>query len=183
MQLQGGMERSFKIVAGSPFPRLDVQDLDGHARDLGTPEHGADWMMVVVYRGVHCPICTKYLGALPRFRQRLLDAGVDVAAVSADSQAQLREHTKKLDVNFPLYFGLSVEQMRSLGLYISHPRSPKETDHPFAEPAVFVVNADRTIQIVDISNAPFARPDLERLTDGIEFIRKKDYPIRGTFLY
>jgi len=70
--------------------------------------------------------------------------------------------------------------MNTLGLYISEPRSEKETDHPFAEPGVFVVNADGEIQIVDISNAPFARPELEALANGLAFIRKNDYPIRGT---
>ena len=35
----------------------------------------------------------------------------------------------------------TVEQMQQLGVYISHPRSPQETDHPFAEPGLFVINA------------------------------------------
>ena len=70
--------------------------------------------------------------------------------------------------------------MNTLGLYISDPRSEKETDHPFAEPGVFVTNAKGEIQIIDISNAPFARPELEALANGLSFIRKNDYPIRGT---
>ena len=47
-------------------------------------------------------------------------------------------------------------------------------------PGVFVVNGDGNIQILDISNAPFARPDLEGLLNGIKFVRDNDYPIRGT---
>jgi hypothetical protein len=70
--------------------------------------------------------------------------------------------------------------MQTLGLYISDPRSEKETDHPFAEPEVFVINAEGEIQIIDISNAPFVRPELEALANGLSFIRENDYPIRGT---
>ena len=79
--------------------------------------------------------------------------------------------------------GLTIDQMRELGVYISHPRSPQETDHPFAEPGLFVVNSDRRVQVVDVSNNPFVRPDLERLVSGLEWIRdpKNDYPIRGTY--
>ena len=33
-------------------------------------------------------------------------------------------------------------QMLALGLYVSEPRSEEETDRPFAEPGVFVINAD-----------------------------------------
>jgi peroxiredoxin len=112
-----------------------------------------------------------------------LGIGIDTAAVSADSKAQLREHRKRLDVNFPLYFGLNLEQMSELGLYISVPRSAEETDHNFAEPGLFVVNSDSQIQVIYISNNPFARPDLEILVSGLEWIRMSDnkYPIHGTF--
>jgi len=72
---------------------------------------------------------------------------------------------------------------KKLGLYISKPRSGKETAHNFAEPALFVVNEKNDIHIAEIANAPFVRPDLEQLVSGLEFIRKPDnnYPIRGTF--
>jgi hypothetical protein len=62
---------------------------------------------------------------------------------------------------------------------VSTPRSAQETDQPFPEPGLFVVNGDGKIQIVDISNAPFARPDLATLLGGIKFVRANDYPIRG----
>ena len=105
------------------------------------------------------------------------------AAVSADSKAQLEEHLTRLDVNFPLHYGLTPEQMQELGLYVSLPRSEKETDHNFPEPGLFVVNADRKLQVVDLSNNPFARPDLEIFVSGLEWIRapENNYPIRGTY--
>ena len=79
----------------------------------------------------------------------------------------------------PVLAGLSEEEMRTLGLYISSPRSPDETDRNFAEPATFVINPDGKVQIVDVSNAPFARPDLKGLLDGIRFVMAKHYPVRG----
>jgi len=169
-----------KIQAGVKFPDMKVQMLNGEMKSLGTPENGHDWKLVVVYRGQHCPICTKYLNQLETVKKSFADAGVDIIAVSGDSKAQLESHLEKLDINFPIAYGLTVEQMDTLGLYISEPRSEKETDHPFAEPAVFVVNAEGNIQIVDISNAPFARPELEALAQGLSFVRENDYPIRGT---
>lgn len=174
-----------KIEAGATFPEIMARNLDDEIVDLGTPSGDADWIAVVVYRGVHCPMCTKYLNALEGHRQALNGAKVDLVAVSADSKAQLEEHSGKLDVGFPLLYGLTIEQMQKLGLYISNPRSPKETDHPFAEPGLFVVNADRRVQVVDISNNPFVRPALDKLVSGLEWIRDpdNDYPIRGTYEY
>lgn len=174
---------SDKIKAGASFPSLQVQGLDGNAAELGEPANGADWKMVVVYRGQHCPLCTKFLNQLEGFRQALLDTGVDLAAVSGDSREQLESHLERLSVGFPLYFGLTIEQMKTLGVYISIPRSEKETDHPFPEPGLFVINADRQVQVVDISNNPFVRPELEALVSGLAWIRNPDnnYPIRGTY--
>ena len=170
-----------KIQAGTVFPEMEVQVLNGEMTQLGKPANGRDWKLVVVYRGKHCPICTKYLNTLETVLPAFYDNGVDVIAVSGDSKEQLEGHLADLDISFPIAYGLTIEQMNTLGLYISDPRSEKETDHPFAEPAVFVVNGDGNIQIVDISNAPFARPDLEALANGLVFVRKPEnnYPIRG----
>ncbi len=172
-----------KLHAGARFPALPVKDSDDATVDISKPGGDADWRMVVVYRGRHCPMCTKFLNGLASYRQRLLDIGIDIAAVSADSEEQLQEHKERLDVNFPLYFGLTLEQMQELGLYISIPRSEKETDHNFPEPGLFVINSDGDLQVVDLSNNPFARPDLEIFVGGLEWIRnpENNYPIRGTY--
>lgn len=175
-----------KLHAGDAFPSLVVNDLNNEARDLSRPtKDGCDWMMVVVYRGRHCPMCTRYLKALSPFVDDLKAIGVDVAAVSGDSKEQLESHLRKLEEpTFPLFHGLSIEQMKALGLYISSPRSPKETDHPFAEPGLFVINAKGNLQVVDLSNNPFVRPDLNTLVNGLKWIRdpENNYPIRGTYV-
>ena len=174
-----------KIEAGSEFPAIMAANLDGEPVDLGARADDKDWKMVVVYRGKHCPLCTKYLNKLEGYKQELRDINVDLVAVSADSKAQLEKHKEKLDVSFPLLYGLTVEQMQQLGLYISHPRSPMETDHPFAEPGLFVVNEEGRVQVVDLSNNPFVRPEIDQLVSGLAWIRnpENNYPIRGTYAY
>ncbi len=176
---------TYKLQAGAVFPSLEVADADGTVRDISKPTGDCDWMMVVVYRGRHCPMCTRYLNRLEHVVADLAAIGVDVAAVSGDSPAQLARHREKLAVNFPLFHSLSTAQMKQLGLYISDPRSPKETDHAFAEPGLFVINQHGTLQVVDISNNPFVRPELETLVSGLRWIRdpENNYPIRGMHPY
>ena len=172
-----------KIEAGSAFPQIIVNSLEGTDVVLGQPAGNCDWQLVVVYRGRHCPMCTRYLNNIESIRQGLADIGVDMVAVSGDSKAQLEEHRSRLEVGFPLYYGLSQSQMQQLGLYISIPRSAQETDHNFAEPGMFVVNQQGKVQVVDISNNPFARPEIDTFLSGLQWIRNPDnnYPIRGTF--
>ncbi|PKF49146.1 redoxin family protein [Enterovibrio nigricans] len=179
------MAQTNKLAAGSEFPTITLNALDGSSRTLGEPKEGATWQLVVIYRGRHCPMCTRYLNQLEGFKERLGEIGIDIVAASGDSSKQLEDHLTKLDVSFPLVYGLGEAQMKALGLYISVPRSEQETDHHFAEPGMFVINEQGTVQVVDISNNPFVRPDIETLVNGLTWIRNPDnhYSIRGTAPY
>ena len=172
-----------KLIAGDKFPEITVKSQDGTDITLGNPIEGTNWQMIVVYRGRHCPLCTKFLNHLEEYKQRLFENQVDLVAVSADSKEQMEDQLRKLNVSFPIYYGLTLEQMKTLGVYISIPRSEKETDHNFAEPGLFIVNEEGNLHVVDLSNNPFVRPELESLASGLEWIRNPDnnYPIRGTY--
>ncbi|MGF1759330.1 redoxin domain-containing protein [Photobacterium sagamiensis] len=171
------------LAAGQPFPQLSVNTIDGEQVVLGVPKSGFDWQLVVVYRGAHCPLCTRYLNQLNERMHDLHKLGIDVVAVSGDSLAKAKRQLADVNPSYPVGFGLTIEQMQLLGLYVSEPRSPQETDAPFAEPGLFVINEQGLIQVLDISNAPFARPDLDALLMGLEFIKnpENNYPIRGTY--
>ena len=168
-----------KLKSGERLPDATVPKLGGGELRLGVPVDDHDWQMVVVYRGKHCPICKTYLAELKRLAPEFAKTGIGIVAVSSDPEDRARSFTDEIDVPFPVGYDLTVDQMRTLGLYVSEPRSEKETDRPFAEPGVFVINADGLLQVVDISNAPFDRPDLAGLAKGLKFIRDNDYPIRG----
>lgn len=166
-----------KLPAGAPFPDITLPRVGGGEI---APARVDGWRMLVVYRGKHCPLCKRYLTTLDGLREDFAKQQVEVMAVSADPEAKAAAEVKEQGWSIPIGYDLSMEQMRTLGLYVSSPRSPEETDRPFAEPAVFVINPQGAIQVVDVSNAPFARPDLSALLAGLTFVRDKDYPIRGT---
>jgi len=173
---------SEKIAAGALFPEIEVSTITGEKRALVAPTGELDWQLIVVYRGLHCPLCIDYLATLNNLLPKFNAVGADVLAVSADPEEKAQTMVDKISPKFSLGYGLTQQQMRSLGLYISEPHSPKETDRPFAEPALFVVNANNQAHLIDLSNAPFIRPDLNSLLMGLNFIRNpnNNYPIRGT---
>lgn len=168
---------STKLPAGSKMPVTSIPTIGGDTLQIGNTDR---WQMLVVYRGKHCPVCRKYLKTLDGLTDEFKAAGVEILAVSADPREKAESEAREEGWRFPVGYGLSQEQMRSLGLYISEPRSPQETDRPFPEPGLFVVNPSGNVQIVDVSNAPFARPDLNNVLQGIKFIQEHQYPIRGT---
>ncbi|GAB2692031.1 redoxin domain-containing protein [Aliiglaciecola aliphaticivorans] len=174
-----------KLLAGEKFPKIQISDSKGNLANLSEAAHSASatdrWSLVVVYRGYHCPICLKYLNKMTEYTEKLNNLKIDIVAISADTPEQLNKMIDKgLDTNFPVLTGLTLTQMNALGLYISDPMSDSETDHPFPEPGLFLVNPEGDTVMIEIANAPFIRPDLEQLVNGIEFAFENDYPVRGT---
>lgn len=175
---------SLKLNAGELFPDISIDTLDGKNIKLNDIPTNTDWRMVVVYRGLHCPLCTKYLSQLNELLPNFMALGTDVIAVSADSKKKAATQMEQVAPDYAVGYGLTVEQMQALGLYVSEPRSPEETDAPFSEPALFVINDEKKVQVIDIANAPFCRPDLDSIIAGLRFIRdpKNNYPVRGTLI-
>lgn len=174
-----------KLSAGQTFPDIELLSPDGSKVNLLAAAHSEKtsypWTMVVIYRGTHCPICLKYLNAITEFKDRLKSLNIDLIAASADTAKQLDAMKEKgLEVNFPILTELAISDMKTLGLYLSDPMDESETDHVFPEPALFIVNEEGKVVMIDIANAPFIRPDLEQLVSGLEFALEKNYPIRGT---
>ena len=171
------MAHTGKPVAGSNFPPVGVARLGGGEI---VPAAMPGWRLVIVYRGRHCPLCKLYLGTLDRLVDEFAAAAIAVVAISADPEEKAEADRTEFGWRFPIGYGLTIGQARELGLYVSEPRSPQETDRPFAEPGLFLINPQGQIQIVDISNAPFARPDLAAIARGAKRIQEVNYPIRGT---
>ena len=165
-----------KIGAGETFPEIAWPTVAG---DTLNPAAQSGWRMLVVYRGRHCPICKTYLRTLNELLPEFSAAQVAVAAVSADPVEKARADVEQHGWTFPVGYDIQPDQMRMLGLYISNPTSPKETNHQFPEPGLFVINPEGRVQIVDVSNAPFARPDLKLILSGLNFVIAHQYPIRG----
>ncbi|MGB0507364.1 MAG: redoxin domain-containing protein [Pikeienuella sp.] len=143
----------------------------------GTREN---WTLFIVYRGKHCPKCKSYLNILNDMRADWHDAGFDIAVVSADPLEKAKADQAEFGWNFDLGYDLSEDQMTTLGLYVTDPLSPNETDRRFAEPGTYVIRPDGSLLLVAISNGPAARPALPELLGGMIFTKENDRPPRGT---
>jgi peroxiredoxin len=171
------MSEAFKPRVGVPVAPMRFETVDGESVTIGAPKER--WTMLFVYRGQRCRRCKKFLNklnaALPEWR-----AVMDVVVISADTFYKARADKDAFGWEFELAYGLSEPQMRALGLYVSDPLSEAETTMRFAEPGAFGLRPVGTLMLVDISNGPAARPDLEELLDGMIFNIKNDRPVRGT---
>ena len=170
-----------KLASGSQLPKITLSLTKGGEMTLGQPLKKENWQLIIVYRGLHCPLCKKYLQKLESLKDKFLVKGAEVVAVSGDPKDKAMIMVESTKLSIPVGYGLSIQQMKKLGLYISNPISPEETDRPFPEPGMFAVNAEGKIHLIDVSNTPFNRSDLSELLETIEWIKENNYPIRGTY--
>ena len=165
-------------AAGAPFPKVSVPTLGGGDVTLGQSE---DWALVIVYRGLHCPKCKAYMEELDGLLGDFKELGVSVTCVSADTKDKAQAFVDEVGYTGTMAYGLSVDQMREMGVYISAPLSAAEADAPFAEPALFVVNDEGVLHLQDVSTMSWGRPPLMGVRDGINFVRTNNRPPRGTY--
>ncbi len=170
---------STQLKIDQSFPAIRLQTLSGKSLELGKPPQGK-WQLLVTYRGLHCPICKKYLKQLNDMKADFDKLDVQIVAASTDPEGKAKKLATESGLEFEVAYGLSIDQARDLGLYVSIPLDDAETDQPFAEPGLFFIRPDGGLHFAEVSSAPFCRPDLEILKMGIGIIQEKDYPARGT---
>jgi len=165
-----------------PVPELSVSTLQGPwSLSEQDPEN---FTMVVFYRGLHCPICSKYLAELNKLADDFAEVGVSVLAVSSDSEdraQQAREGWGLDKIN--LGYGLSVDQARDWGLHRSAGRGKTsigiEEPAEFSEPGLYLVRPDNSLYWGQVSTMPFARPHFREILGALGFALANDYPARG----
>ena len=142
--------------------------------------------LLVFYRGLHCPICLKYLLELGRLQPEFDQRGVKVIALSSDVQDRAQAMADKLGApGLRMGYGLSLDVARAWGLYISTSRGTTsigiEEPALFSEPGVFIVRPDGTLYYGAVQTMPFARPHFDELLAAIDFALAKGYPARGEY--
>ena len=168
-----------------PVPALNVALTSGGRFVLGASP-GERFDLLVFYRGLHCPICTKYLLELERLGAEFASRRVQPVAISSDTEERGRQMAEKVKADTVKFaYGLSLRSARQWGLYISTARGKTsigiEEPALFSEPGVFLVRPDGTLYYGAVQTMPFARPPLQDLLSAIDFAISRDYPARGEY--
>jgi peroxiredoxin len=173
------------LMPRQAVPALDLPLLAGGRFVLGeTPPSSFD--LLVFYRGLHCPLCARYLAELERLSPEFAKRGVRLTAISADAADRARAMADKIGASgLQVAHGLDMPSARAWGLYISTSRGQTslgiEEPPLFAEPAVYLVRPDGTLYYGAVQTMPFARPAFNDLLAAIDFALDKHYPARGEY--
>ncbi|MCA0422332.1 MAG: AhpC/TSA family protein [Proteobacteria bacterium] len=173
------------LVPRQPVPPLVVETVDNRTFDLRSA-NAEKFVLIVVYRGLHCPLCRAYLAELASLLPEFEKRGVECLAISTDDRERTAAMAGKVGSS-TLRFGaaLPLASARDWGLYISQGRGKTsigiEEPALFAEPGVFIVRPDSTLYYANVQTMPFARPQFKELLMAIDYAITKDYPSRGEY--
>jgi len=169
---------SLMLTPDAQVPALSVKTTAGDTWELSaqSPEN---FTMVIFYRGLHCPVCKSYLQKLVTLQAGYQEAGFSTIALSMNSEDLANKTVAEWELDgLTVGYGLSEADARAWGLYISKAIKDAEAD-VFCEPGLFWVRPDGRLYLVDVSNMPWARPDLEFLLSKVPFAVENKYPARG----
>lgn len=166
------------LRARTTVPDLNLPTVGG-GRFVLSEQKPKSFTMVVVYRGLHCPICKSYLADLNRRAEEFAALGVIPVAVTSDSAERAEEAKTKWGLDkLPLAYGMTIAEGRAWGLSVSRAITDKEPAE-FLEPGLFLVKPDRTLYAASVQTMPFARPSFAEIAGAIKFVTEKNYPARG----
>jgi peroxiredoxin len=159
-------------------PDLQFPLLDGNQWILAD-QNPDNFILVVFYRGLHCPLCKKYLKQLQELLPNFKERGVDVVAISMDSEKRARLSRQKWELsNLTLGYELSQELARNWGLYLSAGVKEGEPDI-FSEPGLFLIDNNNQVYYSAINSNPWGRPYLPSFVKAVDYIIESGYPARG----
>lgn len=173
------------LVPRQKTPPLELEMLgQGHfSLDQMGAKRGA---LLCFYRGLHCPLCAKYLTDLENRTEAFAERGVETIAISTDDRERAQAMAEKINAeDLRFAFDLPLAIARDWGLYISTSRGKTSAgvEEPalFAEPGVFLVHPDRTLYWASVQTMPFARPNFGELLSALDFVIANNYPARGEY--
>lgn len=154
------------IQPREPVPALSARLAGGGSYTLD-PAAARNFTIVVFFRGLHCPVCNRYLNAFQERLDAFAERGAEVVAVSMETPE--RGEACKADWGLDrLAVCHSVDEAtaRDWGLHVTRQR---EDDEPpaFNEPGLFVIDTKGNLQVGVVNTGPRLRP---RPDDVLEFL-------------
>ncbi len=173
------------LIPRQKVPALTLPTLDHGEFDLYTDgsERGT---VITFYRGLHCPICAKYLTELEKLTESFAERGVKTIAISSDGEERTRAMQEKIEATGLRFgYGLNLAKAREWGLYISTSRGKTsigiEEPELFSEPGLFMIQPDGALYYGSVQTMPFVRPHFSELVGALDFAIEKNYPARGEY--
>lgn len=171
------------LIPRQPVPALELPLVGGGTWSLAE-QKPENFTMVVFFRGLHCPICSRYLGDLNRKADKFAALGVNILVASSDDEDRATRSKADWGLDaIDVAYGVSLEKAREWGLFVSTSKGETSVGivepDMFIEPALYLMRPDGTLYFGTVQTMPFARPSFAEILGAITKVLEVDYPARG----
>tara|TARA_B100001123_G_scaffold142973_1_gene166225 strand:+ start:384 stop:896 length:513 start_codon:yes stop_codon:yes gene_type:complete len=166
------------LLPGTQAPQLIVKTIDNDVWQL-SKQNPVNFVLIIFYRGLHCPICATYLQGFDRNIKEFDTRGISAISVSGDDKIRAEDAQATWNIqSLQIGYGQSLSSMRDWGLYVS--TSIKESEPAvFAEPALFLIKPSGKIFYAALTSAPWGRPPISDILQGVDYVIANNTPARG----
>jgi len=156
-------------------------------RDVFALKDSKELFMVIVFCcEVHCPICKTHVKEIEEHFQKALDAGIKIVVVLMDTKEhadlfhkEVADALNQEKLQLPVPNGLTECQASKWGLCFSEKHPNADKPDVFSKPGVFVIRPDNGIFMMQTQSAPFARPSMDQLIEGLQCASEHNCPVHG----
>ena len=148
------------------FPDMDLQVVSGETIKL-PGGIGGDYSVVLFYRGHWWPFCNRQLADFQALLQEFESEQIMIIAASTDPREKARETVEKLAINYPIGYGMDVEEASRLtGAFY-------EEERKFIHATGFIIRPDNTIEVAAYSTGPIGRFMAKDVLGLVKFYKSK----------
>lgn len=141
------------LLISEKIPPVNIRTLEGASIPM-TDILKQNSSVILFYRGGWCPFCNAHLSAVGEIQEEIKDLGYQIIAISPDAPEQLKETTRKQELDYLLFSDASGELIQAMGIAFRAPEryekrlsNYSEGDNPglLPVPSLFVADTRGTI--------------------------------------
>jgi peroxiredoxin len=153
------------LAVGSPLPPIDAVDQNGERQTL-TSLSGEKGLVLVLSRSFDwCPYCIAQLERLVERQADFAALGFNVAAMTYDPVATLKEAEEEYGATFPLLYDEGNTHVKAMGI-LNTQYSPGERAYGIPYPGIFVLDAQGVIRAKLAEEDYKLRPDFSLVLEA-----------------
>lgn len=167
------------LIPGQPVPDLALP-LVGGGTWRRSEQALQNFLLMVFYRGFHCPRCRDQVKELQDTKEAFAKLGTEVVAISSDGRERAEKAKAEWNLtDLDVAYDLPLTEARKWGLFVSVALPSSSSPPLFSEPGLFLVRPDGTLFASWVQTSSWARPHFEDILAMIASALERDQPARG----
>lgn len=157
------------LSIGSTLPSIDAVDQNGNAHSFADLSGDKGLILVMSRSFDWCPFCIRQLQQLVQAKAQFNAIGFNVATMTYDSVATLKEAEAEYETSFPLLHDQNSAHIKAMGI-LNTQYEPGHRAYGIPHPGIFVLDSEGVVRAKLAEEDYRVRPDFSLVLDAARAI-------------